>query len=146
MRNQVELSTPERHAAKSDEIVSPGQVLSTQAQSAADVTFADGTRAQLGENSELSMYGVATALPAPKASRPSRPRLPGTTTLLRGELTLTHRPRLLRRPGPGQGWQARQGCQADRSQDPSNGGRRDSGRTHHGVASSTVRISVGPPA
>ena len=91
VRNQVELSTPERHAAKSDEIVSPGQVLSTQAQSAADVTFADGTRAQLGENSELSMYGVATALPAPKKGKPAKPApfKPGTTTLLRGELTLT---------------------------------------------------------
>ncbi|HNN95274.1 MAG TPA: hypothetical protein PKI03_23515, partial [Pseudomonadota bacterium] len=86
VRNQVELSTPERHAAKSDELVSPGQVLSTQAQSAADVAFSDGTRAQLGENSELSMYGVATALPAPKKGKPAKPApfKPGTTTLLRG--------------------------------------------------------------
>jgi hypothetical protein len=91
IRNQVELSTPERHAAKNDEVVNPGQVLSTQAQSAAELSFADGTRAQLGENSELSLYGVAPALPAPKKGKPVKPApfKPGTTTLLRGELTLT---------------------------------------------------------
>lgn len=91
IRNQVELSAPARHAAKPEEVVSPGQVLSTQAQSAAELTFADGTRAQLGENSELSLYGVAPALPAPQKGKPAKPApfKPGTTTLLRGEVTLT---------------------------------------------------------
>ena len=91
VRNQAALSGPPSHPAKADEVVSPGQVLSTQPQSAADLTFADGTRAQLGENSELSLYGVAPPLPVPQKGKPAKPApfRPGTTTLLRGELTLT---------------------------------------------------------
>ncbi len=91
LRNQVTLSGPPSHPAKVDDVVSPGQVLSTQAQSAAELGFADGTRAQLGENSDLSLYGVAPPLPAPQKGKPAKPApfRPGTTTLLRGELTLT---------------------------------------------------------
>lgn len=91
VRSQAALSGPTPHPAKVDEVVSPGHVLSTQAQSAAELSFADGTRAQLGENSELSLYGVAPPLPAPLKGKPVKPApfRPGTTTLLRGELTLT---------------------------------------------------------
>ncbi len=86
VRHQVELSGPERRAAKKNDLVLPGQKISTQSQSSAEVNFADGTRVLIGENSELSLYGVAPTPPAPP--KKAKPIKPGNTTLLRGEVVL----------------------------------------------------------
>jgi len=86
-RNQVEIAGTERRIAKKDDTILPGQRASTQPQSSAEIVYADGTRLSLGENSELSLYGVA-AQPLPgKKGRPGNFK-PGFTTLLRGEVLL----------------------------------------------------------
>src|SRR5688572_5292877 len=44
VRNQVEVIGTDRRAAKKDDTVFPGQKVTTQAQSSAEVGYADGTR------------------------------------------------------------------------------------------------------
>lgn len=87
-RNQVEVIGTDRRAAKKDDTVFPGQKVTTQAKSSAEVGYADGTRVIVSENSELSLYGVAP--PPPPPGKKGKPPVfkPGTTTLLKGEVIL----------------------------------------------------------
>lgn len=88
VRNQVEVTGTDRRAAKKDDTVFPGQKVTTQVQSSAEVGYADGTRVIVSENSELSLYGVAP--PPPPPGKKGKPPVfkPGTTTLIKGEVIL----------------------------------------------------------
>lgn len=99
VRNQVELSGNDRRAAKKDDLILPGQKVSTKAQSSAEVAYADGTRILVEENSELSLYGVAPPPPPPGKKAKRGVVKPGATTLLRGEVLLSV-PALAAAPAP----------------------------------------------
>lgn len=87
VRKQVQiLGGGEPRVARRDDVVLPGQRLSTPAQSNVEVAFADGNRLWASENTEVSIYGVAPAVAPGKKPPPFRP---GTTTLTRGEVVLT---------------------------------------------------------
>ena len=93
VRNQPKLTAgTESRPASKDDIVQPGQLIETGAGAGAELGFADGTRFLAGENTTLSIYGVAPVAPAPKpgakvAAKPkAKPFKPGSNTLTRGEV------------------------------------------------------------
>lgn len=87
VRSQAEIVTGTRVVAQVGDVLLPGQRLTTQAQSGADLKYADGTKVSLMENSDLSLYGVAPPPPAP--GKKPKAFKPGTTTLKSGELLIT---------------------------------------------------------
>lgn len=86
VQNQVEVVTAAgRLAAKKDDVVQPGQRVETGNAAMTELSFADGTRVQVGENSQLSVYGAAVAPPPGKKPQPFKP---GSNTLTKGELVV----------------------------------------------------------
>ena len=83
-QNQVDLVTAAgKQQAKKDDVVLPGQRLETGNAAMAELGFADGTRVQVGENSQLSVYGAVAATPPGKKPQPFKP---GSNTLTKGEV------------------------------------------------------------
>ena len=84
--HQVEVvSSNERHGARKDEVIMPGTRVDSAAGSGAEVSFADGTRVFVGENTSFSVYGVPP--PAP-AKGPAKKFTPGNNTITVGEITV----------------------------------------------------------
>ncbi len=84
VQNQVTLVTAAgKQQAKKDDVVLPGQRLETGNAAMTELGFADGTRVQVGENSQLSVYG-AVAAAAPGKKPPVFK--PGSNTLTKGEV------------------------------------------------------------
>jgi len=84
--HQVEaVSSAERHAARKDEVLMPGTRVDSAVGSGAEVSFADGTRVFVGENTSFSVYGV----PPPAAAKgPAKKFIPGNNTITVGEITV----------------------------------------------------------
>ena len=84
--HQVEVvSSTDRHAARKDEVVLPGTRVDSAAGSGAEVSFNDGTRVFVGENTSFSVYGV----PPPAAAKgPAKKFAPGNNTITVGEITV----------------------------------------------------------
>ncbi len=84
--HQVEVvSSTERHGARKDEVILPGTRVDSAAGSGAEVSFNDGTRVFVGENTSFSVYGV----PPPAAAKgPAKKFTPGNNTITVGEITV----------------------------------------------------------
>jgi len=86
MHHQVEVvSSAERHGARKDEVIMPGTRVDSAAGSGAEVSFADGTRVFVGENTSFSVYGVP---PPASAKGPAKKFNPGNNTITVGEITV----------------------------------------------------------
>ena len=84
--HQVEMvSSSERHGARKDEVVMPGTRVDSAAGSGAEVSFADGTRVFVGENTSFSVYGVP---PPSSAKGPAKKIVAGNNTITVGEITV----------------------------------------------------------
>ncbi len=81
VRNQVEVLTPETKPGKPNDPLFRGNRVSTQASSAADVTFRDETQVKLGERTLVIILGDARSAAAKVNGTP-----PAQTTLVTGNL------------------------------------------------------------
>jgi phage tail protein X len=84
VRNQVDVLTPETKPGRANDPLFRGNRVSTQAASAADVTFRDETQVKLGERTLVIILGDARSAAA-KVSAPSEPGS-AAATLLTGNL------------------------------------------------------------
>jgi len=79
LRNEVDAYTPEQHPGRRDEPLSRGHRVNTHAASSAEITFADESRLQLGEQSLIVILG-STRTQARSSGKPE------DTTLVTGSL------------------------------------------------------------
>lgn len=79
LRNEVDAFTPEQHPGRRDEPLSRGHRVNTHAASSAEITFADESRLQLGEQSLIVILGN-TRTQARSSGKPE------DTTLVTGSL------------------------------------------------------------
>jgi hypothetical protein len=79
IHNKVEAATPAAHQAFTNEPLSRGNTVSTEARSQAEVTFRDTTRVQLGEQTLVVILGDASGKSALRSNA-------GDTTLVNGSL------------------------------------------------------------